>query len=144
MCKSNVIWTLHLFYRHNTSCKNIYTKTAIHTLTWARPPVHPSPRASYGPVIILVLTFTLSQFRSSVYLVGHCSMIFRGFFGFLFVKKSFRKKCALSLFDKGRLWTVLLVEIFPIFDFSTSNSINFYTSVTQLSGKFHFKPSEVL
>ena len=30
-------------------------------------------------------------------------MIFRGFFGFLFVKKSFRKKCALSLFDKGRL-----------------------------------------
>ena len=27
MCKSNVIRTLHLFYRHNTTCKNIDTET---------------------------------------------------------------------------------------------------------------------
>ena len=31
-CKSNVIRTLHLFYRHNTTCKNVDTKTAIHTM----------------------------------------------------------------------------------------------------------------
>ena len=32
---------------------------------------------------------------------------------------------AISLFDKGGWWTVLLEEIFPIFSFSTGNSINF-------------------
>ena len=34
MRKSSLIWTLHLFYRHNTTCKTINTETAIHTLTW--------------------------------------------------------------------------------------------------------------
>ena len=144
MSKCNVIWTLHLFYRHNTSCKNIYTKLQFTHWRAGTAPGAPLPPRLVRPCYNS--SFNFYAFPIQIKCISGRALLydFRGFFGFLFVKKSFRKKCALSVFDKGRLWTVLLVEIFPIFDFSTSNSINFYTSVTQLSGKFHFKPSEVL
>ena len=48
------------------------------------------------------------------------------------------------LFDKARQGTVLLKEIFLIFEFSTGNSINFFTTENQFSGQFNFKPSRVL
>ena len=39
---------------------------------------------------------------------------------------------------------VLLEEIFPIFDFYTGNSINFYTTVNDPSDQLNFKPTTVL
>ena len=39
---------------------------------------------------------------------------------------------------------VLLEDIFPIFDFYTGNSINFYTTVNDPSDQLNFKPTTVL